>query len=123
MDHHTVAIISITGSCLDVLGSLYLAYDLLGGEHGPLRLLTRVVTYLIIYFISFGNIIHWLGEALFSAIRSLLSALASTNVGYADLCLGQPGWSVRVFCANACSTRTCGVFFQSCVRPPDIIDA
>jgi hypothetical protein len=41
MDHHTVAAISITGTCLDVLGSLYLAYDLLGGQHGPLRLLTR----------------------------------------------------------------------------------
>ncbi len=41
MDHHTVASISIAGSCLDVLGSLYLAYDLLGGQHGPLRLLTQ----------------------------------------------------------------------------------
>ena len=41
MDHHTVAAISIAGTCLDVLGSLYLAYDLLGGQHGPLRLLTR----------------------------------------------------------------------------------
>ena len=41
MDHHTVAAISITGTCLDVIGSLYLAYDLLGGQHGPLRLLTR----------------------------------------------------------------------------------
>ena len=29
MDHHTVAAVSITGTCLDVLGSLYLAYDLL----------------------------------------------------------------------------------------------
>jgi len=45
MDHHTVAAISITGTCLDVLGSLYLAYDLLGGPHGPLRLLTRAVTF------------------------------------------------------------------------------
>jgi hypothetical protein len=44
MDHHTVAAISITGTSLDVLGSLYLAYDLLGGQHGPLRVLTRAVT-------------------------------------------------------------------------------
>jgi hypothetical protein len=28
---------------------LYLAYDLLGGQHGPLRLLTRAVTYSIIF--------------------------------------------------------------------------
>jgi hypothetical protein len=48
MDHHTVAAISIAGSCLDVVGSLYLAYDLLGGQHGPLRLITRIVTYSII---------------------------------------------------------------------------
>ena len=37
MDHHTVAAISLTGTCLDVLGSLYLAYDLLGGQNGSLR--------------------------------------------------------------------------------------
>jgi hypothetical protein len=54
MDHHTVASISIAGSCLDVLGSLYLAYDLLGGQHGPLRLLTRAVTYSIIFGVGYG---------------------------------------------------------------------
>jgi len=54
MDHHTVAAISIAGSCLDVLGSLYLAYDLLGGPHGPLRLLTRAVTYSIIFGLGYG---------------------------------------------------------------------
>jgi len=54
MDHHTVAAISIAGSCLDVLGSLYLAYDLLGGQHGPLRLLTRIVTYSIVFGVGYG---------------------------------------------------------------------
>lgn len=54
MDHHTVAAIAIAGSCLDVLGSLYLAYDLLGGPHGPLRLLTRAVTYSILFGIGYG---------------------------------------------------------------------
>ncbi len=54
IDHHTVAIISISGSCLDVLGSLYLAYDLLGGQHGPLRLLTRIVTYSIVFGVGYG---------------------------------------------------------------------
>jgi len=54
MDHHTVAAISIAGSCLDVLGSLYLAYDLLGGPHGPLRLLTRAVTYSIFFGVGYG---------------------------------------------------------------------
>src|SRR5271170_7942203 len=54
MDHHTVAAISLAGSCLDVLGSLYLAYDLLGGQHGPLRLLTRIVTYSIVFGVGYG---------------------------------------------------------------------
>jgi len=54
MDHHTVAAISITGTCLDVLGSLYLAYDLMGGQHGPLRLLTRAVTYSLVFGVGYG---------------------------------------------------------------------
>src|SRR5450432_4295898 len=49
MDRHTLALISIIGSSLDVLGALYLAYDLLGGEHGPLRTLTRAVTYGLLF--------------------------------------------------------------------------
>jgi hypothetical protein len=52
IDKHTLALISIVGSSLDVLGALYLAYDLLGGEHGPLRTLTRAVTYAA--FFGFG---------------------------------------------------------------------
>src|SRR6201984_2187554 len=65
MNHHTVAAISITGSCLDVLGSLYLAYDLLGGQHGPLRLLTRAVTYSIVFGIGYG-----LGLGLFFGLAA-----------------------------------------------------
>jgi len=65
MDHHTVAAVSITGSCLDVLGSLYLAYDLLGGQHGPLRLLTRAVTYSVVFGIGYG-----IGLGLFFGIAS-----------------------------------------------------
>jgi hypothetical protein len=49
IDKHTLALISIVGSSLDVLGALYLAYDLLGGEHGPLRTLTRGVTYGVLF--------------------------------------------------------------------------
>src|SRR5580704_16911612 len=54
MDHHTVAAVSLSGICLDVLGGLYLAYDLLGGQHGPLRLLTRMVTYSVVFGIGYG---------------------------------------------------------------------
>jgi len=68
MDHHTVAAIAIAGSCLDVLGSLYLAYDLLGGPHGPLRLLTRAVTYSILFGLGYG-----LGLGLLFGVASGLS--------------------------------------------------
>lgn len=54
IDHHVVASVSIAGTCLDVLGTLYLAYDLLGGEHGPLRLLSRAVTYSVVFGIGYG---------------------------------------------------------------------
>lgn len=54
VNRHTLALISIIGSSLDVLGALYLAYDLLGGEHGPLRTLTRAVTYGALFGIGYG---------------------------------------------------------------------
>src|SRR5450432_1185410 len=68
MDHHMVAAISVTGVCLDVLGGLYLAYDLLGGQHGPLRLLTRMVTYSIVFGIGYG-----MGLGFFFGIASGLA--------------------------------------------------
>jgi hypothetical protein len=54
IDRHALALISIIGSSLDVLGALYLAYDLLGGEHGPLRTLTRGVTYGGLFGLGYG---------------------------------------------------------------------
>jgi hypothetical protein len=54
IDKHTIALISIIGNSLDVLGALYLAYDLLGGEHGPLRTLTRAVTYGALFGTGYG---------------------------------------------------------------------
>ncbi|HUA87649.1 MAG TPA: hypothetical protein VMB85_27525 [Bryobacteraceae bacterium] len=54
VDKHTLALVNIVGSALDVLGALYLAYDLLGGEHGPLRTLTRAVTYGVLFGTGYG---------------------------------------------------------------------
>src|SRR5260370_14046971 len=54
LDKHTLALISIVGNSLDVLGAMYLAYDLLGGEHGPLRTLTRAVTYGTLFGVGYG---------------------------------------------------------------------
>jgi hypothetical protein len=54
IDHHLLAGVSIAATCLDVLGTLYLAYDLLGGEHGPLRVVTRAVTYSIVFGMGYA---------------------------------------------------------------------
>jgi hypothetical protein len=57
IDKHTLALVSILGSSLDALGALYLAYDLLGGEHGPLRTLTRGVTYGVLFGGGYGIVL------------------------------------------------------------------
>jgi hypothetical protein len=54
MDHRALAAISLTGVLLDLLGGLYLAYDLLGGKRGPLRTLTRTVTYSALFAVGYG---------------------------------------------------------------------
>jgi hypothetical protein len=54
VDRHTLALVGIIGNSLDLLGALYLAYDLLGGEHGPLRTLSRAVTYGALFGTGFG---------------------------------------------------------------------
>jgi hypothetical protein len=70
MDHDAVAAVSIAGTCLDVIGSLYLVYDLLGGQHGPLRLLTRAVTYSIVFGIGYG-----LGLVFFGLVSGVASGV------------------------------------------------
>ena len=54
MDRHTLAAINLAGILLDLMGGLYLAYDLLGGRKGPLRLITRIVTYSLVFGLGFG---------------------------------------------------------------------
>jgi hypothetical protein len=57
IDRHTLALVSIVGNSLDLVGALYLAYDLLGGEHGPLRTLTRGVTYGALFGAGYGLVL------------------------------------------------------------------
>ncbi len=56
-DKHVLAVISIIGSSLDMLGAIYLAYDLLGAEHGPLRTLTRGITYGVLFGAGYGLVL------------------------------------------------------------------
>jgi hypothetical protein len=53
VDHRTLAAIALSGTALNLLGGLYLAYDLFGGKHGPLRTLTRAVTYGVLFFLGY----------------------------------------------------------------------
>ena len=90
MDHHTLAIVSITGTCLDVLGSLYLAYDLLGGQHGPLRLLTRAVTYSVVFGIGYG-----LGLGLFFGLASGIATGVTLSIEFSRAARGLDHYSLR----------------------------
>jgi hypothetical protein len=59
-----VPLLSITGVVLDGLGGLYLAYELLGGKHGALRLLSRLLTYSAIFGLGYGATLGlWFGLA------------------------------------------------------------
>jgi hypothetical protein len=89
MDHHTVAAFSISGTCLDVLGSLYLAYDLLGGQHGPLRLLTRAVTYSIVFGIGYG-----LGLGLFFGLVSGIATGITLSIEFNRAARGLEHYSL-----------------------------
>jgi hypothetical protein len=89
MDHHTVAAVSIAGTCLDVLGSLYLAYDLLGGQHGPLRLLTRAVTYAIVFGVGYG-----LGLGLFFGLAAGIATGITLSIEFNRAARGLDHYSL-----------------------------
>src|ERR1700716_3701203 len=89
MDHHTVAAVSIAGTCLDVIGSLYLAYDLLGGQHGPLRLLTRAVTYSEVFGVGYG-----LGLGLFFGLATGIATGVTLSIELSRAARGLDHYSL-----------------------------
>jgi hypothetical protein len=64
-DHQrAIPLLALTGVVLDALGGLYLAYDLLGGHRGPLRILSRLLTYSALFGLGFGLTLGpWFGIA------------------------------------------------------------
>src|SRR5437660_9411477 len=115
VDDRTVAIVSITGTCLDVLGSLYLAYDLLGGQHGPLRLLTRAVTYSLVFGIGYS-----LGLGLFFGLAAGIATGITLAIEFSRAARGLNHYSlpwealfsaIRGFAFGAGLYRTLGFGF------------
>lgn len=53
----TIAFFGFFGTIMDVMGGIYLTYDLLGGRDGPLSLLTRIATYTLIFSVCYGLIL------------------------------------------------------------------
>src|SRR5258706_2216263 len=89
MDHHTVAAVSIAGTSLDVIGSLYLAYDLLGGQHGPLRLVTRAVTFSLLFGVGYG-----LGLGLFFGLASGIATGVTLSIEFNRAARGLDHYSL-----------------------------
>jgi len=58
---------------LDALGGLYLAYDLLGGQRGPLRTIARATGYMVLYFAGYAS---QLGPSLTIVIISVTMGVA-----------------------------------------------
>ncbi len=58
MEPHFAAQLTLLGMACDVVGGIYLAYDLLGGEKGPLNTFFRLVNYsllaVLIFCVSLG---------------------------------------------------------------------
>ena len=52
-----LAYFGFSGTILDVMGGLYMAYDILGGQSGPLSLITRIATYSLIFGVCYGVVL------------------------------------------------------------------
>jgi len=115
MDHHTLAAVSISGTVLDVLGSLYLAYDLLGGQHGPLRWLTRAVTYSLVFGIGYGlglGMFFGLAAGIATGITVSINSIARLVGSIITPCLGRlcfplsAGWGSERDCTECSAFDT-----------------
>jgi hypothetical protein len=51
---HDIALFNLLGCLLAILGSMYWAYELLGGQKGPMNVLTRTVSYGLMFGVGYG---------------------------------------------------------------------
>jgi hypothetical protein len=54
-----IAELNLLGMGADALGGCYLAYDLLGGKHGPLREIARTAGYIALFFLGYTAVLGW----------------------------------------------------------------
>jgi hypothetical protein len=55
--HKLIAEGNLIGMGIGAVGGLFLAYDLLGGKHGPLRTIARATGYALFFFVGYASVI------------------------------------------------------------------
>ena len=74
VDQRIIRAISLAGTTLDALGGFYLTYDLFGSKYGPLRTITRLVTYSFLCAACFWPLLgFWFGMIGAVALGPLLA--------------------------------------------------
>jgi hypothetical protein len=92
-----------TGVILDGLGGLHLAYDLLGGKNGPLRTVTKSVSYGVMFGSAYGLPLGvWFGLVGLLVSGAALSALKSATATFAAFIHFLKHWRL-VCCAQSVS--------------------
>jgi hypothetical protein len=94
--HDLIPILSLTGVILNALGGLYLAYDLLGGKNGPLRTVTKSVSYGVMFGIAYGLPLGvWFGLAgLVGSGPALSLEIGRQNVSNANPFVGAVAFAL-----------------------------
>ncbi len=89
---HGLALIEGVGSLLVGLGSMYWAYELLGGQNGPMNLLTRTVSYSLMFGVGYGIVwgpwfgtIAGIGFGIFLSVEQLRVARHQRRFGSSPL--------------------------------------
>ena len=75
--------LTITSILIAVVGTLYLAYDLLGRQHGPLQWLTLLITGGLVSALVLGlvgTILYLLTEGSFSLLFTLQSSPIQASI-------------------------------------------
>src|SRR4051812_33308378 len=71
---HALALGGFVGNILAALGSMYWAYEILGGQNGPMNLLTRTVSYSLMYAAGYWIFLGpWFGVIGGIGLGSVLS--------------------------------------------------